>query len=337
MKNNINKTKIIFKTGSRKYLDKIVKKKSILIVCTNNGKKRILQDKKFKFLKNLDITWISDVMPNPNIKYFNSINNKLKKKKIELIIAVGGGSVIDTAKTLKILLIYHEKKLKDLFNLNELNRKTNIRLIILPTTSGTGSEVTCFATIWDTKNKKKLSLNYELLLPDIAIVDPELTYKLPIDETINTGLDALNQAFEASIWNKKNNKKIAKYGEKSIKLILNSLPKLVSKKSNYTQRKNMSLASLYSGLCISYNRTSLCHSISYPLTSNFNMPHGLACAITMIPVIKYIHKKDKNFFNVLLKKLKLKTFQQFESHIEDFFMTINLRSRGKKYIKNQKE
>ena len=57
----------------------------------------------------------------------------------------------------------------------------------------------------------------------------------------------------------------------------------------------------------------------------------------MIPVIKYIHKKDKNFFNVLLKKLKLKTFQQFESHIEDFFMTINLRSRGKKYIKNQKE
>ena len=80
MKNNINKTKIIFKTGSRKYLDKIVKKESILIVCTNNGKKRILQDKKFKFLKNLDITWISDVMPNPNIKYFNSINNKLKKK-----------------------------------------------------------------------------------------------------------------------------------------------------------------------------------------------------------------------------------------------------------------
>ena len=78
------------------------------------------------------------------------------------------------------------KKLKDLFNLNELNRKTNIRLIILPTTSGTGSEVTCFATIWDTKNKKKLSLNYELLLPDIAIVD-QITYKLLLMKPLTQG------------------------------------------------------------------------------------------------------------------------------------------------------
>ena len=99
----------------------------------------------------------------------------------------------------------------------------------------------------------------------------------------------------------------------------------------------MSLASLYAGLCISTNRTSICHSISYPLTANFKMPHGLACAVTMMPVIKFINKKNKNFFKSLIKELKFKNYEQFEKYIESFFKTIKLKSRSKEYIKNQKD
>ena len=134
---------------------------------------------------------------------------------------------------------------------------------------------------------------------------------------------------------KNKTKNIEYYGQQSIKYILNSLPKLVDNKHNKVHRNKMSKASLYAGLCISANRTSLCHSMSYPLTANLNMPHGLACAVTMIPLIKYIKLKNKNFFNKLIKKLKLNSYNNFERNFENFFKKLNLKSRSKKYIKNR--
>ena len=335
MINKINRTKIIFKQNSRKILKRILNNQKSLIVCTTNGKKRIQNDTQLKFLKTIDLIWISNVKSNPSIINLEQIKKKIKNKKFNNIIAIGGGSVIDTAKAIKLITLHNEKNIKNLFKNNLPEKKSKIKLIALPTTSGTGSEVTCFSTIWDTKNKKKLSLNYETLYPNVAIVDPELTLSLPLDETINTGLDAFNQAFESTIWTKNKTKNIEFYGQQSIKYIFNSLPKLIDNKHNKVHRNRMSKASLYAGLCISANRTSLCHSMSYPLTANLNMPHGLACAVTMIPLIKYIKLKNKNFFNKLIKKLKLNSYNNFERNFENFFKKLNLKSRSKKYIKNR--
>lgn len=336
MMNEINKTKIIFKENSRTKLYRILNNKKSLIVCTKNGKKRIQNDKELKFLKKIDIIWISNVKSNPSIIDLKQIKKKLKNKKFNNIIAIGGGSVIDTAKAIKLISVHNQIDIKNLFKNNLPEKKSKINLITLPTTSGTGSEVTCFSTIWDTKNKKKLSLNYDLLYPNIAIVDPELTFSLPLDETINTGLDALNQAFESTVWTRNKKRNIQIYGEKSIKYILNSLPKLVDDKLSKFHRNRMSKASLYAGLCISVNRTSLCHSMSYPLTANLKMPHGLACAVTMISIVRYIKSKNKNFFNKLIKKININSYNNFERDLENFFEKLKLKSRSKKYIKNKK-
>ena len=337
MKNTVNKTKIIFKNGSRIALKKILKNKKTLIVCTKNGKQRILNDKKLKFFNNLKITWLSDVTPNPSLNYMRKINKILHNIKFDYILGFGGGSTIDTAKTVKVLITRNEKTIKNLFKDNLISVKDNTRLIAIPTTSGTGSEVTSYATIWDNSNKKKLSLNLNFLYPDLAIVDPELTYNLPIEDTVSTGLDAFNQAFESSIWNKNKNKKIDKYGKISISYALHALPNLIKNKNSKKDRNKMALSSLYAGLCISANRTSLCHSMSYPMTANLNMPHGLACAVTMIPVIKYIYSKDKFFFKDLIKELNCKSYNQFLNTIEKLFKTVQLKNKSKIFIKNKRE
>ena len=206
----------------------------------------------------------------------------------------------------------------------------------MPTTSGTGSEVTPYATVWDKKNKKKLSVNHKSLLPTFAIVDPTLTYDLPKDLTINTGLDCLNQAFE-SIWNKNANSDTLLYAFKSIKLSLSALAKISKNINDKKNRSELARASLYAGICISQTKTSICHSISYPLTINFGIPHGLACAFTMCAIINYINKKNINFFDKLANNLKINSVKILETKIKKLFYDLKIKEKNKHYIKNKKK
>ena len=205
----------------------------------------------------------------------------------------------------------------------------------MPTTSGTGSEVTPYATVWDKKNKKKLSINHKSLVPALAIVDPTLTFSLPKEVTINAGLDSLNQAFE-SIWNKHANKSTTAYAFKSIKLSLSALTKINKNINDKKSRSDLARASLYAGICISQTKTSICHSISYPLTTNFGIPHGLACAFTMSAVINYINRKNNIFFEKLACKLKIKSGIVLETRIKKLFRDLKIKKKNKFYIKNIK-
>jgi len=221
-------------------------------------------------------------------------------------------------------------------NIDKIHINNSCKLIALPTTSGTGSEVTPYATIWDKKNKRKLSVNHKSLLPTLAIVDPTLTFGLPKEMTINTGLDALNQAFE-SIWNKNANKLTLPYAFMSIKLSLSALEKISKNIYDKKSRSELARASLYAGICISQTRTSICHSISYPLTANFGIPHGLACAFTMIAVMNYINTENINFFNKLVNKLKVSSGKVLEIKIKKLFCDLKIKEKNKYYIKNKKK
>jgi alcohol dehydrogenase len=338
IKNNFNKTKIIFGNNSRSYLGKLIKKKMVLIVCSKRAKKEIIIDEKLNFIKNNIVFWIDDVLPNPALDYLEKKNKFLKKRKFDYIVAIGGGSVIDTAKVLTLLFSFQKKKnIKNIIkNIDNFKKNNNYNLIVLPTTSGTGSEVTSFATVWDKKNKKKLSINHKNLLPTLAIVDPTLTYNLPKDVTINTGLDCLNQAFE-SIWNKNANNGTLHCAFKSIKLSLSALEKINNNINDKKSRLELARASLYAGLCISQTKTSICHSMSYPLTAHFNIPHGLACSFTMIAIFNYIKKKNKTFFLKLIKKLEISSIRILEKKIKKLFQDLKVKDKNKFYIKNKKK
>jgi alcohol dehydrogenase len=337
IKNNFNKTKIIFGNNSRSYLAKLIKKKKVLIVCSKRAKKEIIIDDKLNFIKNNKVFWIYDVLPNPTLDYLEKKNKFLKKRKFDYIVAIGGGSVIDSAKVVALLFSFQKKKtIKNIIaNINKLKINNSCKLVALPTTSGTGSEVTPYATIWDKKNKKKLSINHKNLLPTLAIVDPTLTFNLPKEVTINTSLDSLNQAFE-SIWNKNANSDTLTYAYKSIKLSLSALAKINNNINDKKSRSELARASLYAGICISQTKTSICHSMSYPLTTNFGIPHGLACAFTMNAVMNYINRKNINFFDNLANKLKINSGKILEIKIKKLFYDLKVKEKNKYYIKNKK-
>jgi alcohol dehydrogenase len=338
IKNNFNKTKIIFGNNSRSNLAKLIKKKKVLIVCSKRAKKKIIIDEKLNFFRNNKVFWIDDVLPNPSLDYLEKKKKFFKKRNFDYIVAIGGGSVIDTAKVLSLLISFQKKKtIKTIIrNIDNLQINNYCKLIALPTTSGTGSEVTPYATVWDKKNKKKLSVNHKSLLPTFAIVDPTLTYDLPKDLTINTGLDCLNQAFE-SIWNKNANSDTLLYAFKSIKLSLSALAKISKNINDKKNRSELARASLYAGICISQTKTSICHSISYPLTINFGIPHGLACAFTMCAIINYINKKNINFFDKLANNLKINSVKILETKIKKLFYDLKIKEKNKHYIKNKKK
>ena len=338
IENKFNSTKIIFGNNQRSTVLKIIKKKTALIVCSKRTKREIILDKNFSFIKTNKVLWIDDVTPNPSLTYLEKKKKHFKNRKFDYIIAIGGGSVIDTAKALMIMFSIKKKEnLKNIIkDISNLKIKNLYKLIVLPTTAGTGSEVTPYATIWDEKNKKKLSLNNKALYPYMAIIDPVLTFNLPKQETINTGLDSLNQAFE-SIWNKNANKLTLTYAFKSIKLSLSALAKINNNINDKKSRSDLAKASLYAGICISQTRTSICHSISYPLTAHFNIPHGLACAFTMVAIIDYISTKNKFFFTKLINTLGLASVKEFEKKLKKLFNDLKVKDKNKSYIKNKKK
>jgi phosphonate metabolism-associated iron-containing alcohol dehydrogenase len=338
IKNKFNKTKIIFGNNSRSYLTKLIKKKKVLIVCSKRAKNEIIIDEKLNLIKNNKVFWIDDVPPNPTLDYLEKKNKFFKKRMFDYIVAIGGGSVIDSAKVLALLFSFQKKKtVKNIIkNISKLKIHNLFKLIALPTTSGTGSEVTPYATIWDKKNKKKLSINHKNLLPTLAIVDPTLTFTLPKEVTINTSLDSLNQAFE-SIWNKNANMHTLSYAFKSIKLSLSALAKINKNINDKKSRSELARASLYAGICISQTKTSICHSISYPLTTNFGISHGLACAFTMCAIINYINKKNINFFDKLANYLKVSSGKVLEIKIKKLFCDLKIKENNKYHIKNKKK
>ena len=337
IKNKFNKTKIIFGNNSRSYLDKLIKKKNVLIVCSKRAKKQIIIDEKLNFIKNNKVFWIDDVVPNPELNYLEKKNKFFKKRNFDYIVAIGGGSVIDSAKVLSLLFSSKKKTIKNIIsNIDNLKISNNYKLIALPTTSGTGSELTSFATVWHKKEKKKLSINHKSLLPTLAIVDPTLTFDLPKEVTINTSLDALNQAFE-SIWNKNANKLTIAYAFKSIKLSLSALAKINKNINDKKSRSELARASLYAGICIGQTKTSICHSISYPLTTNFGIPHGLACVFTMSAIVNFINKKNINFFDKLANKLKVNSGKILEKKIKKLFYDLKIKEKNKYYIKNKRK
>ena len=157
--------------------------------------------------------------------------------------------------------------------------------IFIPTTHGTASEVTMWGTIWDMVNECKHSLSHPDLYPRFAILDPHLTLSLPLDISLTTSLDALSHSFEA-IWNKNANDRSTAYAIAAIATILDFAVRLKDDPGQLDVREQLLNAATTAGLAFSATRTAAAHSISYPLTIHFGLPHGIAASIALVPLLK---------------------------------------------------
>ena len=331
-----NPVEILFGNGCRRLLIQNIKQKKLLIITSKRGRQQIQDDEMLcEILK--DNYLIDSVTSNPELDFIKKELNNIKNLKFDALIAFGGGSSIDTAKAISSCINLNGLNL-DIENIlkepSKYLERNLLPIYALPTTSGTGSEVTQFSTIWDKKKKQKLSISHKNLFPKLAIIDPELTYSVPFSTTLSTGLDALNQSFE-SIWNK-NKTPISSYlASKAIGNIMESLPRLINNIDDFEARYLMAEASLLSGLCISQTFTAICHSISYPLTLNYGIEHGVACAFTMVAVAKKVLEKNSDCFQEVISYNNIHNPQILIDNIENLLELIQVRQKTKEILKTK--
>lgn len=231
---------------------------------------------------------IEDVRPNPDVAELRAQYEAFWRDAggAEVIVALGGGSAIDTAKALMVGTA--SGGFDELVQLLATGKpfvpaRTRI-LIAVPTTAGTGSEVTPWATVWDRGAQKKYSLHLDATWPSIALIDPELMLSLPASVTLQSGLDALSHALE-SIWNVNANPVSDSFAVAAVHDIVATLPALMRQLDDLQLRGRMALAALKAGMAFSNTRTALAHSISYEMTLRHGLPHGIACAFPLPMVL----------------------------------------------------
>jgi alcohol dehydrogenase len=234
------------------------------------------------------VVTVSDVAPNPDTRLLAEQSGRFGAAgEPRVIVALGGGSVIDTAKVLAAARGGFQPVLRYLQTGTGAEALSATPIIAVPTTAGTGSEVTSWATVWDTQSGKKYSLSRPNLYPKHALVDPGLMIGKPGRLTVSTGLDALSHALE-SLWNVNVNPVSMHHAVVAAREILSVMPLLVKDLRNLDLRGRMAAAALSAGLAFSNTRTAIAHSISYPVTLHHNVAHGIACSFTLPTVLRSV-------------------------------------------------
>jgi alcohol dehydrogenase class IV len=279
-----------------------------ILVTSPGNRRRLKLDSQFS-----SDSIFSNIGENPNFDDCENVLTFCKDKDYDGVIALGGGSVMDLAKVVMAFLSTGKTNIVDLLEFKGAYERS-IASIFLPTTHGTGSEVTMWGTVWDMKQKKKYSISHLDLYPNIAILDGNLTLSLPMAISIMTTLDALSHSFE-SIWNKNANEKSTTYAIEAITSIIKNVDFLKQAPSDLNVRNNLIKASAIAGLAFSNTTTAAAHSISYPLTIRFGIPHGVASSLSLVPLLEINgkHIKDPLYnichtlnitFDELIEKIK---------------------------------
>ena len=298
----------------------------ILLVTSNGFVKRGFVNKLIDLLSDKKLYLWDKVTSNPIIDDLDAGIKELKNKKFDQIIALGGGSVIDTAKIFATMLVSNNKfTLDDVFRKNSAQKfNTSIPLLAVPSTSGSGSEVTPYATLWDMEKRKKYSMTGMNIYPDVALLDPSISLTLQRENTLVSALDSISHSLE-SIWNINKTPISEIYARSALEIIIKSLPFLLENLSSINLRSQMQTASMLAGIAISQTQTAIAHELSYPLTLSYKVPHGLASSYFLIDLISYYlqQKPDTNFKIIMTEVISL-------------LQNLKLEERMNKYL-NKKE
>ena len=282
-------TKVVF---GRKTLYRIgeeieslgLRTEKVAVICgksaVNNGYVEVIKKQINGKVEVFDI-----VEPEPTVEVALRVIEEVKKFSPQLLIAVGGGSPLDVAKVVSVMLT-NEGELSEFIGVPEAFKKPGIPLVAVPTTSGSGSEVTPYAVLTDRRRFRKAPLISRYLYPVLAIDDPELTVTMSPIVTTNTGVDALTHAVEAFV--SKRATEISKlYSRKAIELIGRFLPRSYGNPRDIKAREKMMLASLLGGMAIADAGAGLVHTMAHVLGVMYKVPHGLANGVFLVPVLKF--------------------------------------------------
>ena len=250
-----------------------------------------------KLKKNCNIKIFNDVESDPSKKTLLNAFSDAREFESTGVLGFGGGSSMDVAKLVSLLLGSNQQ-IETIWGVNNA-KGPRLPLVLIPTTAGTGSEVTPISIItMDDKEKKGVSSKF--ILPDLAILDPLLTTNLPANITASTGVDAMVHAIEAFTSINSNNNPVSKMlSIEALKLLGSSIKTAVFDGHNINARSNMLLGSMLAGKAFANSPVAAVHALAYPIGGLFNISHGLSNSLVLTSVMKF-NSKDEETKKIML-------------------------------------
>lgn len=290
--------------------------------------------------ENIEFVVFDEVEPNPLDTTVERGTDIAIREKCNIVIGIGGGSSMDSAKAVAMRITNREGTLLDYIGIDRV-KNAPLPIIAVPTTSGTASELTIFSVLTNSKDMTKISIGSDLLTPKVAICDPMLTVSMPPSVTAMTGMDALTHAIESYVTTVATPVTKALALE-SIRLIANNLRRAVSRGEDLQARTNMLLASLLAGMAFRHTRLGIAHALAMPLGSwDIRLPHGLANALVLPYVMEFnlpgnlegyaeIAIAMGETFGDTLRETALKSVKAVKELIRDIGLPKDLKSVGVK-------
>ena len=273
--------------------------------------------------ENIKYTLYFEFTTDPTIKQINDGANLYIKNNCDCIVAIGGGSIMDGAKGIGIK-VNNKKDLIKMKGLLKVKHKLPFNFLV-PTTAGSGSEVSIAAVIINEENKEKFPIEDLKLIPNAVVLNPNLLVNLPVSITAYTGMDALTHAIEAYLGNS-NTKESSKNALEAIKLIFNNLLASYTNNNDLNAKNNMQIAAYKAGRAFSRAYVGYVHALSHGIGGYFNVPHGLANAILLPYVLieynKYAYKKLAKIYDYLYGK-NILTNKEKASTIINMIIKLN--------------
>ena len=274
--------KILFKTGGLAGLGDELEKNGYnggILICDPFFIKSGLAGKIQNIAKGRLRAVFSDITPNPLVDEVDACARVIRQGDYDFALAVGGGSAMDLAKA-ACAVAAHDGSIRAFHSGGKVFSRPGIPLIAVPTTAGTGSEVTCVSVLSDPDSGAKAPISSDFMFAKLIVVDPELTLSVPADVTASTGLDVLSHALEG-FWSKNHQPVCDALALHSAKLVFENLLNVFDNVNDLSAREKMCEASVIAGLAFALPKTAAAHACSFPLTSIYRIPHGEACAFTL--------------------------------------------------------
>lgn len=305
MKSFLVPPQISFGPNSLDYLGTLQGERAMLVTGGSSMKKFGFLDRAEKHLTQAGLSCkiIDGVEPNPSVKTVLRGKEEMLAFKPDWIIAIGGGSALDAAKIMWVFYEHPELNFEDIIDVFSIPKLRNkARFIAIPSTSGTASEITAFSVITDSEKKIKYPLVSPEIIPDIAIVDPEIPATMPPHITANTGMDVMAHAVEAFV-----SINASDYTDplalRAIEMVFEYLPLAVADGKNLKSREKMHNASTLAGMAFSNASLGIIHSLAHKIGGELHIDHGLANAILLPYVIQFNYQAAAEKFSVIEKTL----------------------------------